>query len=69
MSFQRNLKLTLTKIKENWKNVNLSDFLESMIAYAEDTQGFYDNMVMKINSGNPTWKNSSHILKGASIYE
>ena len=69
IEFSKEFKTDFDQNKENWKNVNLSDFLESMIAYAEDTQGFYDNMVMKINSGNPTWKNSSHILKGASIYE
>ena len=55
--------------KSEWENVNLSNFLESMIAYTEDVQGFYDNMEMKIDADKPTWENFMQILKGASIYE
>ena len=53
----------------DYEEKTLSDFLESIIAYTEDIQGFYDNMEMNINADNPTWKNFMHILKGASIYE
>ncbi|WP_438426647.1 DUF7660 family protein [Aquimarina macrocephali] len=45
------------------------DFLESMMSYTEDIQGFYDNMKMNIDANIPTWENFMHILKGASVYE
>jgi hypothetical protein len=69
IEFLKEFKADFDQNKENWENVNLSDFLESMIAYTNDIQGFYDNMKMNIDSDNPTWENFSQILKGASIYE
>ena len=69
IEFLKEFKNDFDQNKENWENVNLSDFLESMIAYTEDIQGFYDNMGIKINADNPTWENFSHILKGGVIYE
>lgn len=69
IEFLKEFKTDFDKNKEKWENNNLSDFLESMISYTEDIQGFYDNMGMNINADNATWENFSHILKGASIYE
>jgi len=69
IQFLEEFKTDFDQNKENWENVNLSDFLESMISYTEDIQGFYDNMKMDINADKPTWENFSQILKGASIYE
>ena len=69
IEFLKEFKTDFDQNKQNQENVNLSDFLESMIAYTEDIQGFNDNMEMNINADNPTWENFMHILKGASIYE
>ncbi|WP_452596709.1 DUF7660 family protein [Pontimicrobium sp. MEBiC01747] len=69
IEFLEEFKTDFEQNKENWENVSISDFLESMIAYTNDIQGFYDNMKMDINADNPTWENFSLILKGASIYE
>ena len=52
IEFLKEFKTDFDQNKENWENVNLSDFLESMIAYTEDIQGFYDNMGIKINADN-----------------
>jgi len=54
---------------DDWENGNLSDFLEAMIAYTKDIQGYYDNMKMNVNADEPSWENFSNILKGARIYE
>lgn len=62
-------KTDFDKNKSEWENANLSDFLKSMIAYATEIQGFYDNMDMNIDADKPTWENFMHILKSASIYE
>jgi hypothetical protein len=66
IEFLKNLK---TDSDQNKQPKTLSDFLESMIAYTEDIQGFYDNLDMNINADVASWENFSHILKGASIYE
>ena len=69
IEFLKEFKTDFDQKNDNLENVNLSDFLESMIAYTEDIQGYYNNMGMNVNADNPTWENFSNILKGASIYE
>ena len=32
-----------------WENKSLPDFLEALSAYAEDIQGYYDNMKQDVN--------------------
>lgn len=69
INFLKEFKTDFEQNKENWENKSLEDFLESMIAYTEDIQGYYDNMKLNIDADVPTWKNFKTILKGASIYE
>ncbi len=53
----------------SWKNKTLPDFLESLSAYAEDIQGYYDNMKQDVNADQPSWQTFADIFKGATIYE
>ena len=53
----------------NWENKTLPDFLESLVRYAEDIQGYYDNTQQNIDADKPDWKTFSDIFKGARIYE
>ncbi|MDN5286366.1 MAG: hypothetical protein JWR38_2640 [Mucilaginibacter sp.] len=52
-----------------WENTTLSDFLEALEAYADDVQGYYDNIHRGINADIPTWRVFADILEGASMYE
>jgi hypothetical protein len=54
---------------ESWENKTLPDFFEALSAYAEDTQGYYDNINQNINADQLDWKTFSDIFKGAKIYE
>ena len=54
---------------ENWENKSLPDFLEALSAYANDIQGYYDNMKLDINADEPNWQTFTDIFKGAKIYE
>ena len=69
IEFLKEFKADFDENKANWEPKTISDFLESLIAYTEDIQGFYDNLDMNINADVASWENFSHILKGASIYE
>ena len=69
VSFLKEFKQDFDTNKDHWENNNLSDFLEAMIAYTKDIQGYYDNMKVNINADKPSWENFSNILKGARIYE
>ena len=67
--FLREFREDLSKNPEEWENRTLSDFLEAMARYAEDIQGYYDNMNLKIDADEPTWDNFKTLMIGAKIYE
>ncbi len=54
---------------ETWENKKLDDFLEALHSYAEDIQGYYDNIKQNVNADEPNWQTFADIFKGASIYE
>ena len=54
---------------ENWENKTLPEFLEALSSYAEDIQGYYDNMKLNKNADIPDWSIFADIFKGAKIYE
>jgi len=54
---------------EAWENSTLERFLEAMVGYAKDIQGYYDNSNQKINANEASWQIFSDILEGAKIYE
>lgn len=53
----------------SWENNNLETFLEALSSYAEDIQGFYDNMGIPVNADKPSWQTFADIFKGATMYE
>jgi hypothetical protein len=55
--------------KANWKNEKIENFIESIIAYSEDIDGYYQNMNFSTSAETPTWRIFAQILKGATIYE
>lgn len=54
---------------ESWENKTLPDFLESLSAYTEDIQGYYDNLKLNVNADRPDWSTFADIFKGAKNYE
>ena len=63
------LRQDFLKNAEEWENNTLDSFLDSMSAYAEDIQGYYDNIKVDINADKPNWQTFADILRGATIYE
>jgi hypothetical protein len=55
--------------KETWENSTLDTFLEAMVSYTEDIQGYYNNTNQNVNADTPSWKVFADILRGAKIYE
>jgi hypothetical protein len=71
-SFVKFLDLLLKDYHDNseeWENRTLPEFLEAMSRYAEDIQGYYDNMNLKVNADKADWSTFADIFKGAVIYE
>lgn len=54
---------------ESWESKTLPDFLESLSAYSQDIQGYYDNMKLNVNADKPNWSTFADIFKGAKVYE
>ena len=54
---------------DDWENSNLDEFLEAMIRYTGDIQGYYDNTNQNLDADKPDWSTFADIFKGARIYE
>lgn len=53
---------------QEWENATLADYLDTMVAWVEDSEGYY------VNSGKPvppqpSWQNLAEILLAAKYYE
>jgi hypothetical protein len=55
--------------KSLWENKDLKDFLEAMIRYTKDIDGYYINSDQSINPEIASWKLFADILKGTRVYE
>lgn len=63
------LRQDLLENPENWENKTIPDFLEALSSYAEDIQGYYNNMKQDVNADKPNWQTFADIFKGATMYE
>lgn len=67
--FLHQLRADYLKIGKDWKNQNLSDFLEALSAYTADIPGYYNNMSVAVNADTASWRVFADMLRGATIYE
>ena len=70
IDFLKCFRRDFTENKSSWENNNLADFLEALESYAEDIDGYYQNLgELEENADEATWKRFADILKGARVYE
>ncbi len=69
ISFLMAMKCDFDANGRKWENSDLSSFLEAMIAWTEDMEGYYRNMKLKKDLENPDWSVFADILKASTIYE
>ena len=63
--------LLLKDLKDNpekWENKTLPDYLEAIIAWTEDMEGYYINNDLRIPT-DVSWSVMADILQAASVYE
>ncbi|MBW3469831.1 DUF7660 family protein [Arthrospiribacter ruber] len=68
-NFLEQFRIDLETKPEEWENITLVSFLESLHAYTQDVEGYYKNMNMPFDERRPTWKVFAHLLLGAKVYE
>ena len=59
----------LSKNTDNWENLKTKEFIEALISYSEDIDGYYKNTNQNTDSEKASWKLFSDIIYGATIYE
>lgn len=69
IKFVLGLKKELETNGNSWENTDLGSFLEALASYAEDIQGYYENLDLSINADTASWRVFADMLKGATIYE
>ncbi len=69
INFVKSLKSDYENNNKQWSVNSIDDFIENIIAYAEDIDGYYKNMNFETSPKIPTWRIFAQILKGATIYE
>jgi hypothetical protein len=67
--FLGNLHQDYLQNPDKWENKTLEAFLEAMVSYSENIQGYYDNTNQQVDSNIASWKVFADMLKGASMYE
>ncbi len=69
ISFLKDYYKEFKKDGKNWENNNLDAFLEALIGYAEDVDGYYTNTNQNELIGKASWRCFADLLCGAAIYE
>ena len=67
--FVKMLYKDLMEDESNWDNIALSQYLESMSAYAEVMHVNYMHRKIEENADEATWKRFAQILLAATVYD
>jgi hypothetical protein len=68
VQFARALAANLRENPDEWTNADLGAYLESLGAWVEDMEGYYQNRGEPAPE-QPTWKTLGEILCAAKVYE
>ncbi len=70
INFLKQLSKDFSENPDSWSNGNLSEFLTAMQSWAEDMDGYYENLkISDINMSNGSWRIFADILVAAKNYE
>ena len=54
---------------EKWKNSNLENFLQVMLSWTEDADGYYQNISVSNSIDTPSWRLFADMLLAVTMYE
>jgi len=69
--FLNSLVIDFKANKESWSNKTLEDFLEALESWADDMDGYYENMGLSdnLNLDAVNWRVFADLLMAARVYE
>jgi hypothetical protein len=67
--FVRLLLLNYRQHPGEWENNSLELFLEGLIGFVENQEGYYRNVGAAVNLERPNWRVFADILLAARVYE
>ena len=67
--FKSLLENLLKQDAKDWENEMTSSYLEAMLAWLSDADGFYKNIGEDINLKEPTWQLFADMVQAALVYE
>lgn len=68
VEFVRQLSKDFLKNPEEWNNITVSDYLEALAAFIDDSDGYYQNKGLPIPEL-PNWQTLAEFLVAAKYYE
>jgi hypothetical protein len=69
VAFAKKLRENLQQHPEDWENDTLDSFLEGLIGFAQDSEGYYNNLGVKSDPTRPSWRTFADPLLAARVYE
>jgi len=69
VSFLNYLLLDYQQNGREWESQSLGSFLEALVAYTADIDGYYHNTSVGVDADIATWRVFADILRGATTYE
>lgn len=59
----------ITTSDTDWKNKTAINFLEAMVAWIEDSEGYYKNQGIGMNTEKPSWQLFGDVIQAGNAYE
>lgn len=69
VAFAESLLNNLQRHPTEWENDTLESFLKALAGFAKNSEGYYANIGLAVNSTQPSWRNFADCLLAARVYE
>ena len=55
--------------RSSWDNDTIETFLDTVLGFTRDIDGYYKNLNQKVETATPTWRMLADILLAGKVYE
>ena len=59
---------SLADAEDHWHNPSTKDFLEALVAWLEDSDGYYNNFNIEMNTDAASWQYFADAVRAATVY-